>query len=128
MQDNSKYLFGTLAERFAEAGIEQGWPRNPDFNGAEHEGFGSFAHTIYKGHRQSTSTAFIKPIMWRNNLTIMDGTMAHKLILENGKCKGVKVSRSGRIRKRQETTEIRAKEVILSGGAFNSPQVQGSNR
>ncbi|MCL4146900.1 UNVERIFIED_CONTAM: hypothetical protein GTU68_016162, partial [Idotea baltica] len=60
-----------ICDRFVEAGIQAGFPKNEDFNGADQEGFGDFDATVHKGRRWSTATAFLKQVRDRKNLTVM---------------------------------------------------------
>ena len=77
-----------FAEAFTAAGSRRlGLDENLDFNGIEQEGYGSYPVTIHNGNRMDTGTAFVKSIS-RSNLTVMDNTIVHKVIIENGKCVG----------------------------------------
>ena len=67
---------------------------------------------------------FIRPFEDRRNLTVMTDTLTHRCLLDEGHiCYGIEVSKSSRIRKSKNTEKIYAKEVILSGGAINTPQL-----
>ncbi len=104
---------------FIEACIANGFPHNGDYNGAKQEGAGVFQHTIRKGLRHSTSSAFLRPVSARSNLKVMTNMLTEKVILKDGKAIGVK-ARDGN---RNMLTLHCNKEVIISAGAFNSPQV-----
>ena len=111
-----------LAKAFIEAGMQAGYPYNKDVNGAEQEGFGPCPATLLakggKQKRSSTSQAYIHPIKDRQNLNIITGALATRVLIENGRAVGVEYVQKGR------TKTIRAdREVILSGGAINSPQL-----
>ncbi|WP_136661051.1 choline dehydrogenase [Nitratireductor sp. XY-223] len=108
----------SLHEVFVEAGTQAGHPRNDDFNGAEQEGFGRFDFTIRKGKRWSTSSAFLKPVMSRRNLTIETGALTHRILVESGRAVGVEFSQGGEFR-----TARADGEVIVSAGTVNSPQL-----
>ena len=82
------FLDPSKAKQFVKAGLELGYPENFDFNGESQEGFGFYGHTIHEGHRQSTSTSFIKCASERKNLEILPSTIVHKVLVENGKCVG----------------------------------------
>jgi len=122
--DLSKVHFGDLAEAFINAGIQTGTSRNEDFNGESQEGMGIYPTTTNAGLRSSTSRCFIRPFENRKNLTVMTDTLTHRCLLdERNSCYGIEVSKSSRIRKSKITEKIYAKEVILSGGAINTPQL-----
>ncbi len=107
-----------LHEAFIGAGTEAGHARNDDFNGAEQDGFGRFDFTIRNGKRWSTSSAFLKPVLDRSNLTIETGALTQRIIVENGRATGVEVTLGG------ETQRILAtREVIVCAGTVNSPQL-----
>ena len=107
-----------LHQVFIEAGTQAEHPRNDDFNGAEQEGFGRFDFTIRKGKRCSTSSAFLKPIFDRDNLTVETGALTQRILIENGRAIGVEVDLNGRPQRIHAT-----REVIVSTGTVNSPQL-----
>ena len=107
-----------LVEDYIQACGEAGLPYNPDFNGAEQEGAGTYQMTIRGRRRNSAARAFLRPAMRRKNLVVETGAMVTRLIVEGGRAVGVEYLQHGRHR------TLRAKaEVILSGGAINSPQL-----
>jgi choline dehydrogenase len=107
-----------LTSAFIEAGVDLGWPRNDDANGASQEGFGTFQNTIRNGQRNSTAVGYLHPVMNRPNLTVWTDTLATRVLFEGTRAVGVAYLKNGR----QE--HIRAShEVILSGGTINSPQL-----
>ncbi|MDF1779601.1 MAG: choline dehydrogenase [Rhizobiaceae bacterium] len=107
-----------LHEVFIEAGTQAGHPKNDDFNGEEQEGFGRFDFTIRDGKRWSTSRAFLKPVQQRKNLHVETGALTHRIIVENDRAVGVEYSQNG------QTKRVYAnREVILSAGTVNSPQI-----
>lgn len=107
-----------LHEVFIEAGTQAGHPKNDDFNGEEQEGFGRFDFTIRDGKRWSTSRAFLKPVQQRKNLHVETGALTHRIIVENDRAVGVEYSQDG------QTKRVYAnREVILSAGTVNSPQI-----
>jgi choline dehydrogenase-like flavoprotein len=112
-----------ISSAFVAAAMEAGYPANPDFNGAEQEGVGLYQVTQFhggarNGERCSAAAAYLHPVMDRPNLTVMTETQALRVVLENGRATGVEV-------RRKAGTEIIpvAREVILCGGAFNSPHL-----
>ena len=107
-----------LFDAFVEAGREAGHPVNDDFNGAEQLGFGRYDFTIRRGKRCSTSTAFLRPVRHRRNLTIVTDCLVRRVVVQGGRATGVEVADRDRAR------SIRAaREVILCGGTVNSPQL-----
>ncbi|MFO1033003.1 MAG: GMC family oxidoreductase N-terminal domain-containing protein [Hyphomicrobiales bacterium] len=94
-----------------------GLKHNLDFNGAEQEGTGIYQVTIKNGIRNSAARAFLRPAMKRPNLKVETGAFVTKLLMDGRKVLGVAYDRNG------QRVEARAKEVILSGGAINSPQL-----
>jgi choline dehydrogenase len=98
-----------------------GIPRNPDYNCARQEGASYTQRTIVRGRRQSAAKAFLTPIKNRPNLDIRTGAHVTALTFDGTRCTGVRYARGGR---GGAVTEIRAgREVILSGGVINSPQI-----
>ena len=107
-----------LSERFVQAAEETGFARNPDFNGSRQEGFGFYQVTQLDGQRHSAAAAFLKPVLARRNLTIRTGVQAFSILFERKRAVGVSFqSESGVVQARAE------REVILSAGAINSPQL-----
>ncbi|MFM6991964.1 MAG: GMC family oxidoreductase [Rhodoferax sp.] len=107
-----------LCERFLQAGDALGYGRTSDFNGERKEGFGLWQMTIRKGVRASTSNAFLRPAMQRSNLTVLTGALVHRVLLQEREAVGVECVIQG-VRQQFKCR----KEVILSGGAINSPQL-----
>ncbi len=108
-----------LSLAFVRAANECGYPFNPDFNGATQLGFGLFQATLKRGVRQSTATAYLVPAMQRKNLTVLTGARALGLRFEGDRCTGVDYALGG-----GRPRFVRARrEVILCGGAVNSPQL-----
>lgn len=91
-------------------------------NGYQQEGFGRMDMTIHQGRRWSAATAYLLPALTRPNLTVRTNTLVSRVLLEGNRAVGVAVIDS---RKGDEETLIHCSdEVILSGGAVNSPQVR----
>lgn len=107
-----------LSNVFLRAAEEAGFPANRDFNGAELEGAGVFQFTIDGGQRCGVSRAFLKPARLRPNLTVLTGALASRILLDDGAAKGVAWRGKG-----GEQVVRARREVIVSGGAFNSPQL-----
>ena len=74
-----------LFDRFVAAGVEAGYERNDDFNGASQDGFGRYDFTIRNGKRHSTSRAFLRPVMRRPNLTVVTQALTERIVVDNGR-------------------------------------------
>ena len=110
-----------LCEAFIKGAAEIGIPRNHDYNGERQEGISYVQRTAHKGRRMSTARAFLDPARSRANLTIRTGAHAMGLLLEGRRAVGVRYAKGGR---GGAVLEVRARrEVIVSGGAVNSPQL-----
>lgn len=109
---------GAVNEAFFEAGRQNQIPFSDDFNGAQQEGLGMYEVTHKGGERWSTARAFLDPIEARPNLTVITGAHTEKVIVENGRATGVQYKANKQVQTVQAT-----REVILSGGAFGSPQI-----
>jgi choline dehydrogenase len=107
-----------LVKDYMAACGEAGLAANPDFNGAEQEGAGIYQMTIKNARRNSAARAFLRPAMKRPNLRVVTRAMVTRVIVEDGRAVGVEYTQGGQTR----TLRARA-EVILSGGAINSPQL-----
>ncbi|MCK1271151.1 MULTISPECIES: GMC family oxidoreductase N-terminal domain-containing protein [unclassified Bradyrhizobium] len=110
-----------LCEAFMEGAVSLGIPRNPDYNGKTQEGVSYCQRTIDKGLRVSGATAFLKPAMKRPNVHVRTHAHATEIIFEGKRAVGVRYMKGGH---GGTPVEVRAnKEVILSGGTYNSPQL-----
>jgi choline dehydrogenase-like flavoprotein len=107
-----------LTRAFLAAAQELGIPGNPDFNGALQEGAGLHQVTQRNGRRHSAADAFLKPALDRPNLTVLTGALATRVLLEKNRVTGVEYLLNGAI-----NTAVAESEVILAGGAVNSPQL-----
>jgi choline dehydrogenase len=105
------------SKAFVEAGEKIGLPFNTDFNGAAQDGIGYVQYNILNGMRHSAASAFLDPAKKRPNLTIETEAHVAKIVIENGRATAIRYRRGG------EMKEARAREIILSGGAINSPQL-----
>jgi choline dehydrogenase-like flavoprotein len=107
-----------LFDAWIEAGKTAGYPHNPDYNGKTQEGFGRSQYTIRNGHRSSSANAFLKPARGRVNLDVATDAQATRVLLNGTRATGVEYVQGG------QTVKVEAgREVILAGGAFNSPQL-----
>ena len=107
-----------LADAMISAAGTLGIPRNPDFNGAEQEGAGYYQTTTHDRRRWSSAKAYLVPARARPNLIVRTGCQATRVLIEGGRAVGVEFqSPSGR-----ETARA-GREVIVSGGAYGSPQL-----
>jgi choline dehydrogenase len=108
-----------LSEVFVKATREAGHAASDDFNGARQDGFGWYQTTTRDGKRSSSARAYLKPVRSRSNLTVVTGACAHRVLLADGRATGVEYSTGG---KRIRVANA-AREVLLCGGAINSPQL-----
>ena len=107
-----------LTETFVAAAIEAGYAANDDFNGACQEGVGYYQVTQREGRRCSTAVGYLRPALRRPNLTVATCALAERLLFDGDRVTGVAYRQNGELR------EARAsQEVLLSGGAINSPQL-----
>jgi choline dehydrogenase len=107
-----------LCDAFIDASAALGVPRNPDFNGARQEGAGYYQATTRNGRRASAATGYLRPAMRRANLRVEVQALATRVLFEGRRAAGVEYRQGGRLRVARA-----AREVILAGGAFNSPQL-----
>jgi choline dehydrogenase-like flavoprotein len=112
-----------IVEDFIKAANALQIPRNDDFNGSQQDGVGLYQVTQFfegehKGERCSAAAAYLHPVMDRRNLTVLTKARATGIVLEGRRARGIRVRRNG-----AETVISARCEVILSGGAFNSPQL-----
>ncbi len=107
-----------LIEAFAEASLTAGYPQTDDYNGAVQEGFGRLQMTIAKGRRSSAATAYLRPALRRSNLKVVTGAMATRILLAEGRASGIAYRRGG-----VEVEALARREVVLSGGVINTPQL-----
>jgi len=106
-----------ICDAFIAAAEQCGYPRNPDFNGASQEGFGYYQFTTRNGRRCSTAVGYLKPARRRANLKVVSNALATRVLFEGRRATGVEYLQG------EEKHTARAGEVILAGGAFNSPQL-----
>jgi len=107
-----------LCDAFIEACEQAGLPRNDDFNGPTQEGAGYFQLTTRNGRRWSTARGYLKPARKRHNLAVVSNALTTRVLFDGRRAAGVEYRKDG------ATHTARANaEVILSSGAFNSPQL-----
>jgi len=108
---------GPLFDAFFAAAQEAGHSLTDDVNGAQQEGFGRFDRNLHRGLRRSAARTYLHPVRGRENLKIMSRAFVTRILFEGKRAVGVEVQRG------KKTFEVRAQEVICSGGAINSPQL-----
>jgi choline dehydrogenase len=107
-------LFGA----FFEAVQQAGFPLTDDVNGFQQEGFAKFDRNVRRGRRLSAARAYLHPVMHRKNLIVTTRALVHRVLFDGTRATGVEYST-----RRGGTQRATAAEVILCGGAFNSPQL-----
>ncbi len=114
----SSYAPGSpIHDAFIQAAQQAGFPYNPDVTGATQEGAGPFQATIGPKGRASVAATFLRPAMEHPNLHVLTHTHVTRILIEDGRAMGVAFVHMGR------SQDARASEVILCGGAINSPQI-----
>jgi len=110
-----------ICEAFIEGAQQLGIPRNRDYNGAQQAGVSYVQRIVQNGRRVSAARGYLKPAMKRSNLTVRTHAHATSIVLEGKRAAGIRYNKGGRD---GTPMEVRAaKEVILCGGAVNSPQL-----
>ena len=110
-----------LCEAFMEGAGELGIPRNLDYNGSFQEGISYVQRTTYRRRRVSTARAFLNPAKKRSNLKVVTNAFVTRILLDSKTARGIEFSKGGQ---GGELSKVSAKkEVILSGGTINSPQL-----
>ncbi|MGQ0677541.1 MAG: choline dehydrogenase [Rhodospirillales bacterium] len=107
-----------LFHAFVDAGRQAGYAATGDMNGIRQEGFGPMDMTVHGGRRWSAAAAYLHPVRSRPNLTVKTRALAGRVLVENGRAAGVEYRHGGNV-----TIARAAREVILAGGAVNSPQL-----
>lgn len=111
-------VISPVTEACLRASAEAGHPLNDDFNGAQQDGFGTYDFNIRNGKRCTTAVGFLYPALKRTNLAVAVGALTTKIVVEDGVATGVEFEQDGQ---RRRARAIR--EVILCGGAINTPQI-----
>ena len=106
-----------LFAAFFKATVQAGYPRTEDVNGFKQEGFAAFDRNVRRGRRLSSARAYLHPVMKRKNLTVKTRAMVSRVIFEDKRAVGVEVIIKGK------KEIITGKEIILCGGAINTPQI-----
>jgi len=107
-------LYGAWIDAAKAVGI----PHTEDYNGPQQEGFGRSQYTIRHGRRSSAATAYLKPALNRPNLTVETRAHATRVLMQGKRAMGVDYVRKGKTLRAEAS-----REVILSGGVFNTPQL-----
>jgi choline dehydrogenase len=107
-------LFGA----FFEAAQQAGYPLTDDVNGYRQEGFARFDRNVHRGRRLSAARAYLHPVMKRPNLTVETLALTTRIVFDGKRAVAVEYTRAGRLHR-----QARAAEIILCGGAINSPQL-----
>src|SRR5439155_709495 len=106
-----------LCDAFIASAVALGIPRNDDFNGAAQEGTGYYQATASRGRRCSTAVGYLRPAEKRPNLKVEVDALATRIHFRDRRTVGIEFQKEGEIH------TVRAGEIILCGGAFNSPQL-----
>ena len=107
-----------LADAFVESAAAVGIPRNADFNGEVQEGTGYYQCTTWNGRRSSTAVGYLREAEKRPNLTVLTEVLASKILFSGKRAAGIEFLKNKELQKAEAT-----REVILCGGAINSPQL-----
>lgn len=108
-----------ITDAWVAAAQAAGYKYNPDYNGADQEGVGFFQLTTRKGRRCSAAVAYLNPVRSRDNLQIITHAQVEKIVIENKRAVAVTYTdRNGTLQ-----TVKANREIVLSGGAINSPQL-----
>ena len=111
-------LDNPLYQSWIEAAQQAGYPATEDVNGFQQEGFGRMDMTVYRGQRWSAANAYLRPAMKRPNLTVRAHSTATQILMDGRRATGIAYRQGDTAR-----TALARREVILSGGPINSPQL-----
>ena len=106
-----------LCDAFIASAASLGIPRNDDFNGARQEGTGYYRATAHRGRRRSTAVAYLREAERRSNLKVEVNALVTKILLEGNRAAGISYLKD------KNLISIKAKQILLCGGSFNSPQL-----
>jgi choline dehydrogenase len=106
-----------LFQAFFEAGRQAGYPITSDVNGRQQEGFAPFDRNVHRGRRLSASRAYLHPVLDRPNLTVRTRALAARVTFDGTRATGVDYVHRGKLK------HVEAGEVVLCGGAINTPQL-----
>jgi 4-pyridoxate dehydrogenase len=107
-----------LVDAYLQAAVASGYALNDDYNGEIQDGFGRMQMTIRRGRRDSAATAYLHPVLTRKNLTIQVRAQVTRILMEGTRAVGIEYLKDG-----ERVLVYADREVILCGGAINSPQV-----
>jgi 4-pyridoxate dehydrogenase len=107
-----------LVDAYLQAAAASGYALNDDYNGETQDGFGRMQMTIRRGRRESAATAYLHPVLARKNLTVQVRAQVTRIVMEGSRAVGAEYLENG-----QRALAYADREVILCGGAINSPQV-----
>ncbi len=107
-----------LLDKFLEAGSQAGFPLTNDFNGQQQEGFARYEHTISGSKRCSAASAYLHPVLDRDNLSTRENVTVDKVMFDGKRAIGVEI-----IQKGERVKVYATRDVILSAGSLNSPQI-----
>ncbi len=107
-----------LFEAWVEAGKQAGYPMTPDVNGYQQEGLGPMEMTTRRGRRWSAAKAYLRPALARGNVSVQARALTLRILFEGKRAVGVEYAQQGQVRQARA-----AREVIVCGGAINSPQI-----
>lgn len=110
--------FDPIYEAWMQAGKAAGYGEIRDLNAGETEGFARSQYSLRNGRRSSSSTAYLKPALRRSNLTLKTNAPAVRVLVEASRAVGVEFTERGAV-----TTARATREIVLSGGTFNTPQL-----
>jgi choline dehydrogenase len=103
---------------YVQGCMDFGMPYNPDFNSGKQEGTGLYQTTTKNGRRCSAAVGYLKPVLDRPNLTLRTDVFVNRIIVENGKAKGIEIIENGAAKRIDAGTE-----VIITAGAIGSPKL-----
>ena len=107
-----------LFDAWIEAAKALGYPHTEDYNGDQQEGIGRSQYTIRDGRRCSSAVAFLRPALPRPNLTVVTGALTTRILFQGTRAKSVEYLKDGQL-----VHAVCDREIIVSGGTFNSPQI-----
>jgi len=107
-----------MLDAFVECGVSQGFPRNPDYNGGDQEGFGYYQVTMRGGRRRSTARSYLRQAMYRGNLKVETEAHTTRVLFDGRRAAGVEYRQGERLVHARAT-----REVVLAAGAAQSPQL-----
>jgi choline dehydrogenase-like flavoprotein len=107
-----------LIDAYIEAGVASGHPRTHDYNGAQQEGFDRLQSTIRNGRRWSGADAYLRPAVRRGNVSVVTHALATRIVFDRQRAVGVEY-----VKERKKQIARASREVIVSGGVVNSPQL-----